>query len=299
MATNFNFANTGNAGNNNSGNSSATSTHTGNNASNNSGNQQQQITNPNSSLPTRNVNPLTNSEKDSETNALAGLANILNIGQGGGQRGNDRSGRDDGQFDDTSLQRGSRNLDGANSQNNGGNNQQQSGQDTQQPRLSDAEQTTAAISGLLRQFRGDPLHEFDINSIHEGFRNSDMEPLITQINASLDAAITRTLQVVLSDLAPGIINAAVSRSVTQASDTISTNSVWGEFAEKYPDLVEAETLIRPQLEQAYRNTKDKKRAIDAIVAVYGNAGNPNRNRNRSRDDHQSTAPFDIDNYFGN
>lgn len=258
---------------------------------------------PNPNSPSsQNVNPLSNSQTDRQTNALAGLAEMLRLGQTGNNGNDSNNGGNNGNLDPNLGRRGATHVGGANDGSQNNNQQHQPNQQRQQQTGpsgdADANHMTNAIQQLMRPYRGEALHQYDVEAISNGLRDGDIEPLTGQIDAAIAAGINRSLEVILQQIAPGLIDAAVSRSVSQASESITVSNVWSSAVEEYPQLAEAENLVRPQLEQAFRNTGDKKKAIEAIIAVYGQSAGLQRQPNAME---QLTAPrdaFNIDSFLG-
>lgn len=244
------------------------------------------------SPPTRNSNPHQNSGVDKETNALSGLASLLSMNNNQNGSGKQQNGNPN--FDHNAARRPSNNVDGAQHQDNRNpaGDQQQGAGDTRPT-------TQRAIEQMLHTYKGDALYEYDADKMRDTLVQGDFSELQNQMNAAIQAGINRTLEVVLDQIAPMLIEASVTQSVSRASDTISTNNVWNEFAEAYPQMAQAEQLVRPHLEMAYRNTGDKKKAIESIMAVYGHAAGVGQNQNTaSRDIFAESQPFDPEKFFG-
>lgn len=203
---------------------------------------------PNSTV----VNPLTNSNSVKQTNALTGLAELL------------RTGNNQSTTRDPSDNRGP---------NRQPNNEIESSQNIpdQRPKISDNGQSAVreAIAKMVKDANrmNDPV-QYNIEAIVNGLRDGDAKPILDQVNVGIEHGVQQALAIVVEQIIPSVIEAAVSQAVAQAQSQISTNGVWEEMIATYPGFRDAENLVRPQLEQAFKNTGDKKTAIESIAAVY-------------------------------
>lgn len=159
--------------------------------------------------------------------------------------------------------------------------------------------TAAVIQQLLEPYKHQPIRaDRDSKKFAEAIAAGDMDALLSEIDNTANAAVTRTLHTVLN-LVPDIIETAVARSVSQAGSQTKLSSSWDKLVEEVPQFKDNK-MVKTAFNDAIGQGASYKDAVAALKVIYG--GLLKRNPLMSDDDddddsNQGGGAFNLNSYL--